>query len=233
QIAFAVPRDGVYLVRVFAFPAVPDSAIRFAGGDKFIYRLTLTTGAFFDYAYPLAVPRSAPGKVELVGWNLPEALRTLDVPQPRGGNAATLFHPECANAVQVRLAAHGAIANDTKNTAKLSRRIDLPITITGRLERAADVDSYEFVGAKGQKLNFRAEAQSLGFPLDPVLRVTSKGKVLAKAQSTAIGKDPVLDFTVTEDGPHVLSVRDLHGQGSGRHVYRLEAQMQEPDFVVK
>src|SRR5205807_4906923 len=29
QIAFAVPRDGRYLVRTFAFPAVPDASVKF------------------------------------------------------------------------------------------------------------------------------------------------------------------------------------------------------------
>src|SRR5262249_36007488 len=72
QLVFTAPADGTYVVRTFAFPAVPDSGIRFAGGETFIYRLTLTTGGFAEYAYPLAVPRADPGQVELVGWNIPE-----------------------------------------------------------------------------------------------------------------------------------------------------------------
>src|SRR5262249_59121116 len=71
QIVFPVPKDGRYLVRVFAFPQVPTAAIKFAGGDKFIYRLTLTTGPFADYAFPLAVSRAAPGDLHVVCWHLP------------------------------------------------------------------------------------------------------------------------------------------------------------------
>ena len=56
-LAFPVPTDGTYIVRAFAFPATPDSGIRFAGGDAFIYRLTLTTGGYADYLWPLAVSR--------------------------------------------------------------------------------------------------------------------------------------------------------------------------------
>ena len=33
QLSYTAPRDGRYLVRVFAFPSEPDSSIRFAGGD--------------------------------------------------------------------------------------------------------------------------------------------------------------------------------------------------------
>ena len=36
------PADGMYVVRLFAFPAVPDSTIGLAGGEAYIYRLTLT-----------------------------------------------------------------------------------------------------------------------------------------------------------------------------------------------
>ena len=43
QVTFRVPTDGRYVVRVFAFPATPDASVRFGGGDRFLYRLTLTT----------------------------------------------------------------------------------------------------------------------------------------------------------------------------------------------
>lgn len=38
---FTAPRDGKYLVRLFAFPAAPDSTIAFSGGSDWIYRLRL------------------------------------------------------------------------------------------------------------------------------------------------------------------------------------------------
>src|SRR5207248_7318196 len=103
QIVFPVPKDGRYLVRVFAFPAVPTAAVKFAGGDKFIYRLTLTTGAFADYAFPLATWRFAPGEtradLNLVGWNLPDGLQKLSLDPIPGTDLATASHPDLANTV--------------------------------------------------------------------------------------------------------------------------------------
>ncbi len=116
QIVFAVPKEGTYLVRTFAFPSVPDSTIRYAGGDKFVYRLTLTTGPFFDYAYPLAVSRSMPGDVDMIGWNLPATLRTLPVHAGEGRDA-TLYHPDSANSVLVRLEPHAALVKSAQQTA--------------------------------------------------------------------------------------------------------------------
>src|SRR5262245_40256096 len=60
RIVFEPPSPGTYIVRLFAFPAKPDSSIRFAGGSDFVYRLTLTTGGFIDYAFPLAIGRDGP-----------------------------------------------------------------------------------------------------------------------------------------------------------------------------
>ena len=235
HIAFVVPRDGTYLVRTFAFPSVPDSGIRFAGGEKFIYRLTLTTGAFADYAYPLAVSRAAADKkVTLIGWNLPPELTTVPVPADDKADRVTLFHPQLANTVQVRLEPHAAIVEDPPTSPRTLQKLELPVTVTGRIEHPGEKDGYRFFGKKGQKLNFRAEAQSLGFPLDPVLRLSDgSGAPLNKMQAKALRTDPSLDFTVPEDGPYQLEVSDLYGSGSRRHVYRLRAGPPQPDFTLK
>ena len=72
QVNYAVRADGTYTVRVFAFPATPDSSIRHFGSDLSVYRLTITTGPFVDYATPLAVREGADTDFTLYGWNLKE-----------------------------------------------------------------------------------------------------------------------------------------------------------------
>jgi hypothetical protein len=233
QIVFNVPKDGAYLVRTFAFPAVPDATVRFAGKENFVYRLTLTTGPFVEYAYPLAVSRSAPTAVELVGWNLPDDLRKFTVKPRDGVDTLKLFDARIAEPFFVRLEAHAATVK-TEATREKPQAIVLPITITGRLDRPGDIDVYQFDAKKGQKLAFRIEARSLGFPLDPVLRLTdSAGKTLVQNKAAALAADPSLDFNVTQDGTYRLEVRDLHSDGGMRHVYRLRAGPIAPDFELK
>ncbi|HEY3789376.1 MAG TPA: PPC domain-containing protein, partial [Urbifossiella sp.] len=79
QIAYAVPKDGTYVVRVFAFSSTPDTSIRFAGANSFIYRLTITTAGFIDSTMPLAVGPNVKS-VEVRGWNIPDEARTIPVP---------------------------------------------------------------------------------------------------------------------------------------------------------
>ncbi|HZZ82652.1 MAG TPA: PPC domain-containing protein [Gemmataceae bacterium] len=226
QIAFVAPKDGVYLVRIFAFPAMPDATVRFAGKETFIYRLTLTTGPYVEYAYPLAIPDSAPTKVDLIGWNLPPDLQTTTVTPRPGASLLTLFDPRITGTFQVRQDPNPAIAKSAT-----TREVVPPITITGKLEKRGDIDVYSFNARKGQKLAFRIESRTLGFPLDPVLIVTdSAGKVLVQNKAAKIGADPSLDFTATQDGAYRIEVRDLANSGSFRHAYRLRIAPPTPDF---
>jgi hypothetical protein len=231
QIVFPVPKDGSYVVRTFAFPAVPDASIQFAGGELFIYRLTLTTGGFADHPFPLAVARAAPGQVELVGWNIPEAARRLRLDPSPDLDSVPLFHPQVANTVTVRLEPHPAIVQDKANDRRHPQPLTLPVTVSGCLEQAEAVHSYRFEAKKGQRLSFQVEAQALGFPLSPVLALTdAASKPLARAEGPALGRDPELSFQVPGDGAYQLEVSDLHAGGGPRFLYRLRAAPAEPDF---
>jgi hypothetical protein len=227
---FHAPADGTYIVRAFAFPLVPDSKIGFAGGDAFVYRLTLTTQGFVDHLYPLAVPSTGPGRVEAVGWNIDESARWLEVdPGAAGERAAVvaLDHPLLANAGEVRLEPHPAAIEVEPNSLDSPQVITLPATISGRIDRPRDQDVYQFAARKGEKWLIRVESRSLGHPLDAVLRVLdSAGKVLnevddpgSRRRSTT--RDPELTFSAAADGTYRVVVRDLNSQGSFRHVYRL------------
>jgi hypothetical protein len=232
QIAFTVPKDGIYLARVFAFPSVADSTIRFAGKENYVYRLTLTNGPYVEYAYPLAVARKAPGAVELIGWNLSDMLRKFPV-SSKGTDLMKLFDPRIANPFFVRLEPNPAIAKQ-KATRDEPLTVETPITITGRLDKAGDIDVFRFKVRKGEKLAFRIESVSLGFPLDPVLRLTTDaGKTLQQANAKKIAAEPILDYTFPQDDTLRLEVSDLHSHGGMRYAYRLRIGALAPDFELK
>jgi hypothetical protein len=231
RIAFEIPADGTYVVRLFAFPAVADSSIAFAGGDAFVYRLTLTTSGFLDHAEPLAVPRDDPPPVEASGWNVPEAARHLTVVADGESDTATAFHPLLANVVAVRLEPHRVLVEREPSDAEHPQAIDLPATVSGRIDPAGDRDVFGFSARKGQAMVFRVDSDSLGAPLDPVIRVTDPaGKRLAEVDDTGKERDAELAFTPPADGDYRLIVRDLHGRGGDRYVYRLTASFPEPDY---
>jgi hypothetical protein len=233
QVAFEAPRDETYLVRVFAFPAVPDSSVRFFGKENAVYRLTLTTGPFVDTPYPLAVTRSTRADVQLIGWNIPDALRRYHVAATDQVGSLTLFEPRIANPFSVRVEPH-AVVTRTEATREKPQSLTVPVTVTGKLERRGAVDVFEFNAKKGEKLGLRAEALTLGFPLDPVLRVAdAAGKTLAQTKPGALGADASLDYTVPRNGAYRLEISDLSGGGGPRYLYRLRAAPLAPDFDLK
>ena len=91
RLAFTATKPGIYVVRLFAFPASPDSSIRFAGGANQIYRLTLTTGPFVTHSIPLSAPLANPGQVEAAGWNFAAPKKLSVVPL---GGTRLLGYPE-------------------------------------------------------------------------------------------------------------------------------------------
>ena len=44
RLQFVCPKDGIYVLRIYAFPETPDSTIGYAGGEKFLYRIRCRVG---------------------------------------------------------------------------------------------------------------------------------------------------------------------------------------------
>jgi hypothetical protein len=235
QIVFTSPMDGTYLVRTYAFPAEPDASIRFAGGENYVYRLTLTTSGFVDHTWPLAVARAGPHDVLLQGWNIPLAAQKLRV-QPVDDVDRLLLTPgKAGGLVSLRFEPHPCILEVEPNDPKRPQAVDFPCTITGRIGKPNEVDAFRFSAKKGQQLLFEVESRSLGYPLDAVLKLTDEaGKQLAMVDdppgNREGARDPELQFVVPQDGKYTVELRDLHGEGGFRFVYRLRIILAAPDF---
>lgn len=231
RIVFEAPADGTFLVRLFAFPATPDSSIRFAGGEDFVYRLTLTTGGFLDLAFPLAVSRDGSTPVAAVGPNIPDAAKLRAEPtSDDGSDFVRVSHPLLAGTAEVRRVALAAVEIEPDDPAH-PQEMPARGVLSGRIDPPGDRDTFRVTLKKGEKRVFRVESQALGLPLDPVLRlIDAGGKTLAESDDAGKGRDPSLAFTAPADGDYRLVVRDLHGRGGPRFAYLLHAPSPEPDF---
>jgi len=233
QLVFTAPADGTYLIRTFAFPAQPNQSISFSASASYIYRLTLTTGPFLDHAFPLAASTQGPVEVELRGWNIPQTVKFLTAfPANAEDDFVVLSHPELANTGRMKAEPHAVTVESTTNQKAHPQPITLPITISGAISEPREEDWYKFTATKGQKLEFRAESWSLGFPLDPLIRVTDvAGKRLAQADDINRNeRDAVVSYTIPADGEYRLMIRDVHRHGGFRYVYRLSATIPQPDY---
>jgi hypothetical protein len=117
--------------------------------------------------------------------------------------------------------------NDTREKAQ---SITLPCAVSGRLERAEDVDFFKFRARAGQTATFEVlgariqdKIHDLQKHADPMLTLyDAEGRELA-ANDDACFADPLLAYTFESDGDYYLQVRDSKYDGDPRWVYALLA----------
>ncbi len=225
QIAFVAPSDGTYIVRYFAFPSQPDSSIRYAGGDGYIYRLTLTTGAFLDYARPMATSQQSNDSVALHGWNIPEVSRSIkltaiDLP------SSLLTVGNAPNAIALQREPHPCYDCTVTNS---NRILEAPFTLTGRLDKP--IATYAFRAIKGKALHIRLKVGTPDRVMTSTMRILdSEGKTLVRVEPPALDADCETTFVPPADGVYRLEVRDLYGKSGTRYVFSLRVVPSEPDF---
>jgi hypothetical protein len=217
QLAFTAAETGLHSVRVFGFPADPNSTVRFAGGGDYVYRLTLTTGPFIDHLAP-GGPDS-PELLSVVGWNLPSDQMTLDEAVQMAG-----LH-------QVRRFAPGEPA--AVSEAHASRA--LPLRVIGHLSAPGEVDAYPFAATGGESLKIGVRARAVERPLDAVLRILNEaGEELQENDDAGRNVfDPALTWNAPADGTYRIEVRDRFGHGGPRYVYDLSVVPEQPDVELQ
>ena len=137
---------GVFFLRLFSFPAAPNSTINYAGGEDYAYRLSLTTGPFIDHTIP-----QADGSIRGVGWNL-----TAD-DDPASCPGVHLLRP-----------AH--VVTDSVTPFSTDSKLSMDRRYIGVLDDARSVAA-QFAVTKGTAYRMRIRAQHIGSLLDPVLSI--------------------------------------------------------------
>ncbi|MES2790246.1 MAG: PPC domain-containing protein [Planctomycetota bacterium] len=230
RLAYTVNADGLYYVRTFAFPAATDSAINFAGGPTWLYRLTITTDRFTDYVLPLAATRATAGEVEARGWNL----ATEPVKSPIAATNAdqiVVLIPQSGNFVTIPTVPHPVLVEQEPNLQAQPQAIPVPSGISGIVSTADDVDFFRFPAKKGQPLLFKVVARTQGSLIDPVVIIlNAEGKELQRIDDQGANPDPELTWNPPADGDYLLTVKDLHGRSGSRYFYHVNISHPQPDY---
>ncbi len=224
QIVFKVPADGTYLVRAFAFPAAPNSSIRFGGAANYVYRLKVTTDEVIDHTMPLVTEAGKTPEVGLFGWNLKTKRTSLK----------TTENPSRTRAVSANGATFGlkTVHHPCFVESKDGESLRPPFTVSGRIVEQGEADIFR-VSAKKGSLNFTVAARSLFSPLDPVLRVLDADGKLVKEHDDVSRSDQDVRTSIRlkADGEYTVEVRDRFGHGGPRYAYALTCTPPTPDFL--
>jgi hypothetical protein len=238
QIVWTADRDLQVVLRVFGFPAAPDSTISLGGGEKYLYRLNVTTGAVVEAVEPLAWNLDHPAQYARRGWNLPATEGPWEIsPVPTGGSI-TLTWPDAMGHVTVPVVSHPTwLAKDVRVPEQevavvngAAEALALPCTITGNLDQVRQVDRFVVHAAANKRWRVHLEARELGYAWDPCIEVlsASDGNRVHRQDDQGSQLDP--DWTwAPSEGVYQLRVFDLHGQAGPHQWYRLSLTEIVPD----
>jgi len=112
--------------------------------------------------------------------------------------------------------------------------VETGTTVCGVIEQPRDEDTIRFTATKGQKLVFRVESRSLGYPLDAELHVfDAEGNELAKSDDAKRDVfDPLLKFTPKADGQYSVRIRDVFRHGGWRYAWRMHIEELKPGVTL-
>jgi len=231
ELVFKAPNTGDFIIRVFAFPSTPDSSIHFAGGDAYNYRLTLTNGPFPIAPWPLAFGAPDKGEVGLKGWNL-EGVEPIQVkPTIYSGESETHWRSNWSQPINLL-----RTPNKSGILTPSSRNMNLTIPVSLSLESrpGKELNVFSFHAIKGKPLDVLAQSDSLGWQMNPVLRIRdSKGSLIQAMEPNALHKDTEGIFTPKSDGIYTMEISDLFGHHSARHLCHITILESIPGWDLK
>ncbi len=107
----------------------------------------------------------------------------------------------------------------------------VPGVFSGRLDAGRDRDLYQFTATKGTPIYFTSTSRSAGSGAILMLRLQNAAGNQIAESPIGDSDEPVLNFTIPEDGTYKLSVEELAGRGGPDYTYAVTART-GPQFTL-
>lgn len=223
--SIVAPEDGTYIIQV--------RETSFSGNGSCLYRLHV--GRF---PRPTAVLPAGgkPGETLEVTW-LGDVLgdRKEQITLPSTVGAAFGLFPRddrgiapSANSFRVNPLNNVLEVEPNNGLAEGTAGGEAPLALNGIISQKGDIDCFKFTAKKGQVLDVRAYARSLGSPVDTVVNIYRIGGQHMGGNDDSGGPDSYQRFTAPEDDTYVVHVYDHLSQGGADYVYRVEVTPAQP-----
>lgn len=223
-LTYVIPEDGDYVL------TINDSIYR--GREDFVYRITVGELPFLSGVYPLGGRARVETTVSVFGSNLSKDSLTF-IPGGPVPNVKPIAIEEKGRMSNWVLFSTDDLQEapemEPNDEARIAQRVDLPVVINGRIDRAGDRDVFRFNGRQGQRMVAEIIARRLGSPLDSVLRLfDAQGQMLTMnddfvdkgAGLVTHHADSRIEYTLPADGTYYLQLIDAQNTGSDTHAYR-------------
>jgi hypothetical protein len=209
----------------------------YRGGPDYFYRLRVGEFPGATTAFPVAAQRGKDVKVGFAGPGAAD-LPAVELKAPADpGVAAVYVAPKRSGGVPgwpvpVRLSDWPEAAErEPNNDPKAANPLPAPGGVSGRFEKAGDVDCFAVECKKGTKYAAAATTFELNSPCEVLVRVLDpKGAEVARSDP----KQPAAraEFTPAADGRYVVACEHLNYLSGPNEVYHLAVTPAGPDVAV-
>jgi hypothetical protein len=234
---YDVTRDGEYILEI--------TDVLMRGRGDFVYRLSVGTLPFITHVFPLGGQRGTTTHVSVFGVNLPATTMDIALPADAPAKRPLWLAAGGVNSNSVPFAAGDAkeiVETEPNDTPAAANRVEVPVTINGRIDKPGDVDHFVFAAKAGEKLVMEVRARRLESPPDSMLTLFGpKGQKLAENDDTPDPEEGMIThqadskiiYTTPAAGDYTLRIRDMQGKGGSEYGYRLTIAPQRPDFALR
>lgn len=178
----SIPRDGTFELKV--------TDADYAGSPGHLYRVEVGRRPYLADVFPLGVERGQSSTIHLRGANL-QGLSTTSIAPDANAEIGSMpavavvlsdgTSPLNPRTVVVGEGRQGAEASDNDGPEH-AESVTVPGGISGRIERAGDLDHFRFEAKKGERLILEVFGRRLGTAIDPVVEVLdAKGTPVPRA----------------------------------------------------
>ena len=229
-LSVVIPEDGEYIVEV------RDSAYQGRGR----YRAHIGTFPRPLAVYPAGAKAGSEAEFKLIGDVKGDYSTKAKLPAKTVEGTYGVFgaqggmKPPSPNPVRVS-EFDNFLETEPNNSSKEPNLYEgaLPVAFNGILDQPGDMDYFKFTAKKNQSFRFRAYANTIGSPVDPVLNIYDANmKSIAGSDDADGTKDSRVDFKAPADGEYFVRMRDMLNNGGPSFVYRIEAQPRSPAINV-
>jgi hypothetical protein len=208
----------------------------FRGGGNFVYKVTMGKVPVITSYLPIAGTCGESLEMRVEGANL-GPMKTVSVQLPRepGGVMVAPATPNGPLASPISVIASQLYElpeyepNDTPQHAY--SLTELPVAVSGRIDRAGDADVYRIKPAAAGNMAFEVHGRRIGSRIDSFLRIMDAAGKDLQTNDDAVGKDSRIVMGVEAGKEYLVEVRSLDRRYGGDVFYRLEiAAPPGPDF---
>jgi hypothetical protein len=233
-LAFRADSQNDYVLRI--------SNVTVHGDPAHVYRINITTKPFVRFAFPAGGQAGTDREIQfyaMSGTDSPHVTtRKVSFPPLKSGSPTQPGFQDDANSFLLDVTGHtNVVEQEPNDLVSSAMKLNLPVTVDGRMLTKIDEDWFEFSADKGERYSIVCRAVPAGTITLPALLLTdANGKQLKSVLSAeSVNRECRLDWTAPQTGVYRLRVRDLqYGiRGGAEFIYRLTLRRATPDFSLR